>query len=321
VPFVVAVRNPGSFAEVAGATSAPVLLRRGPQDLDAMVPSSVKTVFYVNNSMRNTHMVRYPQVKHVQLNHGESDKAPSYNPVFRMFDKDFVAGQAAVDRFARFGVSVSPDLFEIVGRPQLEGVRVHEDAPVRTVLYAPTWMGHNADTGHSSLGIAETIVDGMLARGLRVIYRPHPYTDKDARHQELSRQLTRKLAAHRTATGTEHLFGPEATQRMSLTDCFNASDALVSDVSSVVGDFLYSLKPFAITAMDAPVEVFRTRYSIAEAAYVVAGDGANLGLVLDEMVGADPRREDRRRLRRYFLGDFPSERYSDGFLKAAARYV
>jgi hypothetical protein len=321
VPFLVIVRNPGSFAEVAKATSAPVLLRRGPQDLDAMVPMSMRSVFYVNNSMRNSHMVRYPAVKHIQLNHGESDKAPSYSPVFRMFDKDFVAGQAAIDRFARFGVEVSPDLFEIVGRPQLEDVDVRESGEIRTVLYAPTWKGHNADTGHSSLEIGEDIVEHLLRRGLRVIYRPHPYTNRDARHRRLSREIDRRLAAHSESTGTAHVFGLEATKRLSLLECFNESDALISDVSSVVGDFLYSLKPFAITAMDMSVRQFRASYPIASAAYVIARDGGNLDLELGEMLAHDPRRAERRELKTYVLGDHPADCYADAFLQAARRFV
>ena len=66
--------------------------------------STLRCVFYVNNALRNVHVVRYAGVRHVQLNHGDSDKATSYNPVFRMFDRNFVAGQAAVDRFGAHGI-------------------------------------------------------------------------------------------------------------------------------------------------------------------------------------------------------------------------
>src|SRR5699024_12219569 len=51
-------------------------------------------------------IVSYTQLTHVQLNHGESDKGPSFSPVFRSYDKDFVAGQAAIDRFAANGVAM-----------------------------------------------------------------------------------------------------------------------------------------------------------------------------------------------------------------------
>src|SRR5690625_6533680 len=77
--------------------------------------------------MRNNHMVRYSGLTHIQLLHGESDKASSANPVTRMYDRDFVAGQAAIDRFEKFGVSMHPDIFRIVGRPQVEEVYGERD--------------------------------------------------------------------------------------------------------------------------------------------------------------------------------------------------
>ena len=36
---------------------------------------------------------------------------------------------------------------------------------------------------------------------------------------------------------------------MTIEDCFNASDAMISDVSAVVSDYLHSGKPFAIVSV------------------------------------------------------------------------
>ena len=124
VPYVVFVRNPASFAEAERMTDQPVIVRRGSREMDPVMVSTLRCIFYVNNALRNVHVVRYAGVRHVQLNHGDSDKATSYNPVFRMFDRNFVAGQAAIDRFSAHGISTAPDFFEIVGRPQVEDVAV-----------------------------------------------------------------------------------------------------------------------------------------------------------------------------------------------------
>ena len=51
-------------------------------------------------------MVRFNQLTHIQLLHGDSDKASSFNPVTAMFDRIFVAGQAAIDRYAANGVLI-----------------------------------------------------------------------------------------------------------------------------------------------------------------------------------------------------------------------
>lgn len=321
--YVVFVRNPRSFAEATRLTAAPVLLRRGARELDPVMVDSLRCVFYVNNALRNVHVVRYPGIRHVQLNHGDSDKATSYNPVFRMFDKNFVAGQAAIDRFAAHGVSTSPDFFVIVGRPQVSDVEVAAPGtPVRRILYAPTWAGMHADSAYSSLPIGPAIVRGLLQRDCVVVYRPHPYTDKTPALKQASEQVRALLAADAEASGRAHVFGQRAEREWSITDCFNAADALISDVSSVVPDFLYSGKPFAITAMGGAAENFRledfyAEMPVARGGYVVAADAGNFDSVLDDLLGQDPHAAVRRELKTYYLGDLPSDRYVETFLEAA----
>ena len=322
VPYVVFVRNPLSFAEAERLTDQPVLVRRGSREMDPVMVSTLRCVFYVNNALRNVHVVRYAGVRHVQLNHGDSDKATSYNPVFRMFDRNFVAGQAAVDRFGAHGISTAPDFFEIVGRPQVEDVSVAlPGTPVRRVLYAPTWAGMHADSAYSSLPVGPALVRGLLDRGCTVVYRPHPYTRRNPGLMVASEQITTLLSEDRAQTGTQHVFGAQAEQVWTITDCFNAVDALVSDVSSVVPDFLYSEKPFAVTAMVGSVEEFFDEMPVARGGYVLARDASNLDAVLDDLLGADPQRAERHRLKTYYLGDFPADRYADAFLEAARREI
>ncbi len=73
----------------------------------------------------------------------------------------------------------------------------------------------------------------------------------------------------------------------------NASDAMVSDVSSVVSDYLFSGKPFAMIAVPSEPEAFRVEYPVSRASYVVRGDLADLEPTLDRMLGADPIAGDR----------------------------
>ncbi len=320
--YVVFVRNPGSFAEAERMTDQPVLLRRGAREMDAVMVASLRAVFYVNNALRNVHVVRYAGVRHVQLNHGDSDKATSYNPVFRMFDRNFVAGQAAVDRFGAHGISTAPDFFEIVGRPQVEDVVVATPGtPVRRVLYAPTWAGMHADSAYSSLPIGPQIVRGLVERGCTVVFRPHPYTGRNPGLRAASEEVTAILTEHRARTGTEHVVGAQAESVWTITDCFNAVDALVSDVSSVVPDFLYSEKPFAVAAMGGSVDEFFAEMPVARGGYVIARDASNVDAVLDDLLGADPQAAERHRLKTYYLGDFPAETYADAFLEAARREI
>lgn len=324
VPFVLVVRTVPNFRQLEAATKHPVLLRRSLADLDALVIPSARGVFYVNNAMRNNHMVRYSQLRHIQLLHGESDKASSATPIIRIYDRDFVAGQAAIDRFEKFGVSMHPDIFRIVGRPQVETVGP-ERGPIAeletpAVLYAPTWRGYQADSNYSSLMAGSAIVRGLLDRRCRVVFRPHPYCSRDPELSAACRAIRRMLEADAIATGREHLYGAVAEEEMDVVDCFNASDAMISDVSAVVGDFLHSGKPLAMVSPRTAATEFVEEFPMARAAYVLVAEGEevlNLHPVLDELTGTDSRREERQQWATYYLGDIPRENYADRFVHVA----
>ena len=176
LPFAIVLREQGPLPAIAAATTSPVVTCPTLGSLDYVVSPSVRAVFHVNNSMRNTHMVRFAHLTHVQLLHGDSEKAPSYNPVTAMYDKVFVAGQAGIDRYADHGVNIPPEKFRIVGRPQVESIRIAappgRDLGEKVVLYAPTWVGHNADANYCSLPVAAPLLVKLLKREVTVIFPP-----------------------------------------------------------------------------------------------------------------------------------------------------
>jgi hypothetical protein len=328
VPYFVLVRTTANFHEVSKLTDAPIILRVGLEDLDPIVCPSLKVVFYANTAVRNSHMIRFPHLTHIQLNHGDSDKIASVSPTFRQYDKNFVAGQAAIDRFAKHGVVTRADQFVKVSRPQLEDVRMAA-APISAisqprVLYSPTWSGFYEDSDYSSLPAGKDIVQSLLDRGCTVVFRPHPYARKHRANAEACVEIIDLLAADAKATGREHVFGPAAETEMSVVDCFNAADAMISDVSSVVSDYLISGKPFAMGAVSAHGEAFVEEFPLAQAAYVFdVVDGAAVGLAaaLDDMLGADPKLATRESLRSYYLTDTPADQVAERFITEARKFL
>ncbi len=328
VPYFVLVRTRANFAEVAKLTDAPIILRVGLEDLDPVVCPSLKVVFYANTAVRNSHMIRFPHLTHIQLNHGDSDKIASVSPTFRQYDRNFVAGQAAIDRFAKHGVLTRADQFVIVSRPQLEDVHMAA-APIGTVsaptvLYSPTWSGFYEDSNYSSLPAGRRIVEALLARGCTVVFRPHPYSGKHRANAEACVDIIELLAADAKATGRAHLYGPVAETEMSVVDCFNACDAMISDVSSVVSDFLISEKPFAMGAVSAHGEAFVEEFPLAEAAYVfdvLESEAVGLEAVLDDLLSADSKAGTRKALRSYYLSDTPTDRVAERFLEEARKFL
>ncbi|GAA4838092.1 CDP-glycerol glycerophosphotransferase family protein [Luteimicrobium xylanilyticum] len=321
---VLVVRETALANKIAAMTTIPVVAAPTLADLEAVQASSFRVALYVNNGAKNGHNVRYADLTHVQLLHGDSDKPSSYNPVTAMFDRVFVAGQAGVDRYASHGVSIAAEKFVIVGRPQVAGIEPAAALPeVRTVLYAPTWTGFNQDNNFGSLDpYGPEIVRALLGHSWNVVFRPHPYSLKDARSLAAIAEIHRLLAADSATSGRGHIYGDRASADMSIVECFNVSDALVSDVSSVPADYLYSAKPFVITQVDdGALESFAEEFPLVRAAYVARlREVGSLDRALDGLEH-DVLREQRDLTRIYYLGDIPRETYAETFRTAVTDLV
>ena len=323
VPFAVIVRTTNQLRALSRVVDVPVVYCSSMKDVDRTVFDSVRTVFFVNTALRNAHYLRFNHLRCVQLNHGDSDKPASASRQFRAYDLNFVAGRAAVDRFASHGIEVPETSFRIVGRPQVEPIarRRASVRPHPTVLYAPTWGGFFADSDLCSLPIGMGLVECLLERRCRVIFRPHPFTDRNEAHAKIAADIRELLARDTAAGGEPHVFGGAAELKMSIFDCFDQSDVMIADVSSIVTDYLFSEKPLIMTAVNTPVSSFGEVYPVSRAAYVLDAAAPDFDGALDRALGADPLRVERLRVRDYYLSDAPAEGYSDVFVAAARAVV
>ncbi|GHH92553.1 hypothetical protein GCM10017779_30100 [Streptomyces capillispiralis] len=141
-----------------------------------------------------------------------------------------------------------------------------------------------------------------------------------ARHEETARLREEWNAAYwRSIPEWEHRVITGAQPR--LYDCFNVSDAMVSDISSVVSDFIASGKPYAVTdSAELGAEEFKRQNTAVRAAVILSNSAAELDGLLDAVrdPAADPLAEDRGELKRYLLG--PDEPTSiDQFNTAVAQ--
>ncbi|GAA2956144.1 hypothetical protein [Streptomyces enissocaesilis] len=121
---------------------------------------------------------------------------------------------------------------------------------------------------------------------------------------------------HRVVTGAEP----------RLYDCFNESDGMVSDISSVVSDFIASGKPYAVTdSAELGAEEFKKQNTAVRAAVILSNDARQLGELLAAITGgesADPLAEARRELKAYLLGpDEPASivQFNDAVRALAAK--
>jgi hypothetical protein len=326
--FIVITRHAHTVPDIAELTSAPVLLPKPNSAhgrLRHLVVDSLKAAFYVQNDAANIDMLRFPRLTHIWLNHGDSDKSANYSDRHAAFDKVFVSGQQGVDRYAAHKVRIRPEQFAIVGRPQIERIATrHEPLPPgapRTVLYAPTWHGGKPTTNYSSLPLGIQIVDALLARGVTVIFRPHPKTYLDPQQTRLVQDIQRRLNADHKTTGRHHVYGGAAETDWDIPDCFNHCDALITDVSSVASDFLATGKPMAMVAIRQQGSAFRKAIPVARVAHIIERDLSTLPAALDELLGPDSLAGARRDYRSYCVGKALGAEAPNGFLQEAERIL
>jgi len=108
--------------------------------------------------------------------------------------------------------------------------------------------------------------------------------------------------------------------RPALYSCFNQADLLISDVSSVISDYLASGKPYAVANTSGLSEdAFREAFPTVRAATVLTPDAAQLPLLLTTVRGLGPDRlaQARAELKRDLLG--PSDPPSMARFADAAR--
>ncbi|WP_308315698.1 hypothetical protein [Streptomyces sp. ISL-100] len=121
---------------------------------------------------------------------------------------------------------------------------------------------------------------------------------------------------HRVITGAEP----------RLYDCFNESDGMVSDISSVVSDFIASGKPYAVTdSAELGVEEFKQQNTAVRAAVILNNGAEQLDELLAAITGgesADALAQARRELKAYLLGpDEPASivQFNDAVRALAAK--
>ncbi len=305
-PVLVLLRERRYLPEF-GPTTVPVLCLPYSIDLMNLGLPGARVGLYVSNVGKNIHLLREPALKSAFIGHGDSDKTASFNPFAKVYDEVWVAGEGGRQRYLRAQVGVREDEIVLVGRPQLDGIQSAQPRPANalfTVLYAPTWEGWTEDPHQSSVvSMGPQIVRLLLATpGVRILYKQHPLTGSVNPAAAAVNQLILELLE---AAGPPHVAVVGVT---TLFECFNESDALISDISSVVSDYLKSEKPYFVTNGAAMAEdAFREQNPSASAAYLIGPDAHGLQAGLAEARGPDRMRAERTRARAFLLGDPDSD--------------
>ena len=146
--------------------------------------SNIKYIFYPFNSFTNPVLIKYRNIKHIWITHGESDKLASVNPMIKMYDYMFVAGDVAVKRLKAYSIVNECDMKNNrvikIGLPYVKKTQIKSSVKeLKKILYAPTWEGVETEQQYSSLnnnwGI-KVLEEFLTEYDVEISFQPHPST-------------------------------------------------------------------------------------------------------------------------------------------------
>jgi len=318
---VIITRHTATTEELQKITSLPIIHARKYDLLMQLLElSKFKALIYVNNSYQNFQTLAYQQAVHIHVNHGESDKISMVSNQSKAYDKVFVAGAAAKDRYLSAVAWVDENKLIPVGRPQLdlETQPILDKSSLKTITYAPTWEGEDEANNYTSMdcyGMA--IIDAALQQpNCRVVYKPHPriLDSKDPLINNAHKYITQRLSRGEHEI---HLTG-------DVLSVLKETDLLISDISSVTLDYLY-LRPkgsIFLTDRRDDRDLLIAESPVAKASYIV--DASTIGQLsksLEKVLAQDELFEKRQEVCRYYFGGIAAGESTAAFYRELERAV
>jgi len=322
-PVLIATSDARTYAEVRAMTELRCVLVPDNRDLvDLYDSGDYKVAVYVNNSMLNFRSLSARRMLHLHVNHGESDKFCMASNQVKAYDRVFVAGEAAIQRYRTSLIGFDETKLVAVGRPQLD-LRPSAALPPsdrRTVLYAPTWEDDTVSNDYTSVAAyGPAIVSAALDMpDVRVVYKPHPRIplSEDPLVSGGHRQIVQLLS---DASGNDHAAGHLALAEGDILAVFPRCDLLITDVSSVGPDFLYlhTDKPLFITDPRNAREQLHAEVPLSRCADVIDSTTIGfLGRTVATRLTHDENRGERERMRQHYFGDLAPGQSTERFLAA-----
>jgi hypothetical protein len=207
------------------------------KDAISTTETSIDGFLYLSHKKANyKNISKFKKFRHIYLGHGDSFKTDTTGSLAILrYQVALQAGYWVKSRFPRLlRRKVSKKLLAI-GAPVYLGAQRNlpseplGNAEEMSALYAPTWEGFKATQNFSSLPAMEDLIPQANQRlNLKTVFRPHPTTGKrEEKYLDFVNSI--KVTSQKSSSN-------KAIQ-------FSECDFLISDVSGLTAEFLFTGKP------------------------------------------------------------------------------
>ena len=303
IPFLLIIRDLKLYTWVLkNYPTVDVAFAKSAGDIGEVVAMTrqVSLALYSSSTGNNIHLVRFEEIKHCFIGHGDSEKASSAHKALRMFDEIWVASQAHIDRFRNKSFNTMGLNFLKIGRPTLidalkQAVKPWHDRGVIKMLYLPTWEGSNYKNDYSSVRFATPLLE-MASKRAMVHAKLHPFTgnrDKTINNAELLLDSSFK----------ESINVSIISSNVPLLDVYSGYNIFICDISSVVTECLALDVPiFLYYPKNIEIEIAASNMVFDDYCYVFS-TLEEFEILLDRVIGGDDyKKESRKQAVDYFIG-------------------
>jgi len=302
VPYIVMVRHIEAYESfIEKYPHIPVVFAKNKKEVDIVMSRLMllKASFYPSNTGNNLHLLFYSNVQHIFIGHGDSDKTASAHKFFRVYDANWVAGNAHIDRFKNAGFDAKGLLHIKVGRPNLYDVIKQSQTHWKRrfngqlkLLYLPTWEGTFKEQDYSSLShIIDNINKLNTIDNLSVSIKLHPFSGN---REEKFLTIEEELRSNQLCNIID--------KTQTVNQVIGESNIFICDISAVVSECLAGNGPiFIYIPKDKEIKISQSNMAYSDYCYEFSSPEELVEKVKSVIEGNDPLEKNRLKAMEYIL--------------------
>jgi hypothetical protein len=309
VLFVVIIRNYALYnTVVAKYPELTILYAKGNKEINSYLSKmpTLRACFYPSNTGSNLHLLKFNNVKHIFIGHGDSDKTASAHKYFRVYDENWVAGEAHIDRFRNEGFDFDGLKQVKVGRPNLKPILQSSQENWRErfggelrLLYLSTWEGVYVEQNYTSVYIIEDIFKSIKEKEFNIIIQGklHPFVGRrDLALQDFNQRLTKYSNAL-------ELDCKLYEREQPVSELIMQSNIFICDISGVVTECLAANAPiFVYIPKDKEIKLTKSKMSYEDYTYTFSDVDELMQKMKQVLDGDDYLADKRVKAMEYILG-------------------